>query len=167
MQKFAKRFEVRAELGLVHLDSVSPAFVRGNLSSDIGHFESANCGCWRPRPRGGGLSDVISLSFSDGVQTLDLSTPNVSPTVLVFATSFGDITQWEISLSVINQGGTSTNGISTDSVVQPPAHSDSASIGTLTASSFPGAWALVPEPGTVTLLAMGLVALASLKRRDV
>jgi hypothetical protein len=39
LQKFAKRFEVRAELRLVHLDSVSPALERANLSSDIAHFD--------------------------------------------------------------------------------------------------------------------------------
>jgi len=46
-------------------------------------------------------SDLVALSMSDGVHTLDLNTPGVTGGGIVYAVdSSGDITEWDIGISL-------------------------------------------------------------------
>jgi len=137
-----------------------------------------------PNPLAANLSNVdvtanlVSLSMSDGVQTLDLANPGpgTNPFIIAeFSTdSSGNITAWGVQITTsVMTDPTSTVGVGIlthsgpsikvidDGIEEAPPPTGSVS-GVV--RNAPGVWTLVPEPGTVTLLAIGLFAMACLTR---
>lgn len=112
------------------------------------------------------LPELISLTMFDGVQTLDSSNLSLNRIAVASTDSAGKMTDWQVWLFVA--GG--PIGIATmtppsgplvlDQVNHTP--EDNASV-----RDNAGSWAVVPEPTTVTLLALGLVAMAGVRRRNV
>jgi hypothetical protein len=112
--------------------------------------------------------NLLALSMSDGVQTIDLSTPTSSVMAASFYTdSQGHITDWSVGLKL----GTSPSiaFIFTDSArYGGPEDATSTADGfSTTNAGTPGFWTPLPELDSMTLLAMGLVAMAGLMRRRV
>jgi hypothetical protein len=109
-------------------------------------------------------ADILSFSFSDGRSTLTESTPNIgSNGILSFEVStdaLGAIVGWAIAIGAGDAGvsppglliETSSDFTNFDS--GEIHESGGMDIGSITNS--PGTWTLVPEPGTGSLLALGL-----------
>ena len=115
------------------------------------------------------VPDLVTLTMSDGVQTLDLSNPNLASTVAAFSTDVtGTITGWSVGLFQ-NPPGCPTSGCSIQTVNIVNNVSDEGIganqffAGDAFNSADPGVWTLVPEPTTVTLLAFGLVAMVGVR----
>ena len=109
-----------------------------------------------------GDGNLITLSANDGVQTLDLNTASLTPNFLISTDAQGNIDQWFVVLD----GGAFT-GIDTVNIAETAfdsAQTPFAGGGAVAIGNNPGTWALIPEPGTATLLAMGLVAMAGARR---
>jgi len=123
-------------------------------------------------------ADVTSYSFNDGVATLDESTSIVLGVFSVATDALGDITEWKIELgSGLPIGGTGSPGdqrqlISTVNIAGlvfdrgslqecagtsscVPIFADNGEV-----HNSPGTWTIVPEPGTASLLSLGLIGLA-------
>jgi hypothetical protein len=137
-------------------------------------------------PLGPGLSladvtpNLVALTMSDGVQTLDLANPGPGvPSIGAFFSTdaAGNITEWSVCVCTSNQVNPTTNvgvGISTSSRSNGNSDDGGSILGPPPNYVFggdvfnnPGVWTLVPEPDTMALLAMGLVAMAGLTRRRV
>ncbi|HME70522.1 MAG TPA: PEP-CTERM sorting domain-containing protein, partial [Myxococcota bacterium] len=123
-------------------------------------------------------SQLISLTMSDGVQTIDLFIPNLiaGDTFAKFTTdSQGNITAWNVDLAVSD---VPNNDQINTFLNQDAGVNDIAEIGNNLGapagawgqnSNLPGTWSVVPEPNTAALLATGLVglfALGSPRRRS-
>jgi hypothetical protein len=112
-------------------------------------------------------SDVISISFSDGVQTI----AGVSALAdLEFATSGGEITRWIVTLRVpSNDTIFTTNTDLVDAFLAPYTPLDIGYIYPIPNSGYgfiandPGTWAVTPEPGTLWLT--GTVAITIVMRK--
>jgi len=121
------------------------------------------------------LSDVtpnlVALSMSDGVQTLGLA--GSTDTTAEFSTdSTGAITNWQVVLAILASPGTTRLLATENTSLQEKDVVDNPVIGSIflqagSNENSPGVWTLVPEPFSVTLLAMGLVAMAGVRRRHV
>jgi len=112
------------------------------------------------------VPNLIALSMFDGVQTINLSTPSVAPIATFTTNSAGNITNWDVELPVSLQFHIIyTENDST--LVQDAGQLFNGAAGAN--SSQPGVWTLVsvPEPSSVVLLAVGLVAMAGARRRNV
>jgi hypothetical protein len=123
--------------------------------------------------------NLVALSMSDGHQTLDLTNPGPGVPAIIatfFTDAAGNITGWIARVGTFITVGPTKDvlffGISTqsfpgsqiiDTVAQtvPPFTSDLDAF----VQNDPGVWTLIPEPGTVTLLALGLAAMAGVRRR--
>ena len=109
-----------------------------------------------------------AISMQDGVQTLDLS--NSTLEVASFSTVSGTIASWDVNLvdtTVSGSGGhpfilTQTSGVGG---AAEDAGVDGFGGQGIQHINLPGVWSLVPEPGTATLVAMGLIAIAGVRRR--
>jgi hypothetical protein len=129
-------------------------------------------------PLGSGLSNqnelpkVVALQMSDGEQTLNASFASAD---VVFSTDpAGNISQWDVDLGYTNSlGPIIPRSIETLGNVAHGGGTDSGQIFFLgipvegSILNDPGVWTLVPEPGTVTLLAVGLAAMAGSQRRKI
>lgn len=100
--------------------------------------------------------DLLALGYFDGVQGLSLSTYDPGDFSSFFmrlsTDGDGDIVAWNIDItSVVALGRFDSSSFEEDRII---------SGGLVVAeSSVPGAWTLVPEPGSRLLVAMGLAAL--------
>jgi len=114
-------------------------------------------------------SNLVAISLADGVHSLSLTTPNIEVTTATFTTdSAGNITSWNVLLGVFV--GVSPPVISTENdqtLVQDTGAFLNGPSGAV--ANDPGVWTLVsvPEPSSVVLLALGLVAMAGSRRRNV
>jgi len=111
---------------------------------------------------------LVALTASDGVQTLDLSTPNLSSG---FAQSIntdgaGNITAWEVVLETSDHKLIETLN-TTSGFLDEACTSDQNPTVCAFNDTSPGKWTLVPEANTVTFLVMGLVAMCGLRRQSV
>jgi PEP-CTERM motif len=113
-------------------------------------------------------ADIIALSFDDGVFVIDLSDVP-TPFFLVTTDGAGSITGWALGM-YYGIGG--TQAIGTQNLVPPyaspvdQAYFNSGADRGLVESN-PGSWALIPEPNTALLLAMGLAGFGWLGRAKV
>ena len=116
-------------------------------------------------------SELIDLTMSDGVQTIDLSSPNLQPlsTLAQFDTdNAGQITAWSVQL--VRSDGSSTDQTTTFKMAGDGAEdigNNGATLGGGINNGVPGTWTLVPEPHTMTLVAMGLVVICGVRSRSV
>lgn len=111
------------------------------------------------------LTNIDSFSFSDGVQTLAISTPLALQTIQVSTDASGNITSWSIFLGV-----STSHYISTQDTTNVTADA-----GSLTSAQqadndgTPGVWrssaSATPEPASLALFTAGLLALMVLAFR--
>jgi hypothetical protein len=126
--------------------------------------------------------NLVALSMSDGLQTIDLTTPGLTGTIATFSTDpSGNISLWNVALTLdTGPFGNCCSQIGTENDINPkdgtPIMQDDASAGNPPGSVFealgsnsnaPGQWSVAPEPNTVALLLVGLVTMAGFTRRHV
>jgi hypothetical protein len=121
--------------------------------------------------------NLVDLIMSDGVQTIHLANPGPgTPDIItfVYTDATGAISSWEVNLGsdiqidpvtnalvgVSTTGGTAFQKNDNGLVLTSPTTFATGSV-----LNNQGVWTLVPEPGTVILLAMGLAAMPGLARR--
>ena len=123
-----------------------------------------------------GLEDFSSeilptLVMQDGFQTLKWQNPSLtSGDVSLGTDATGAINAWQVSLSdrcyglpVLNPCQIHTGYNPNNSFAEDSAANVASPVAWV---SSPGTWTVTPEPGTVALLAIGLVAMAGVRRRN-
>jgi hypothetical protein len=123
---------------------------------------------------GGGniAASVASFSFTDGVDTITNATPGIddcscSPTIDIWTNGTGEITNWEISLTVGELGsenlltGDFYAGLIEGYKIEDYGNADSSGEDVASNTSDPGVWnnstsSAAPEPGSLLLAAVGL-----------
>jgi hypothetical protein len=105
--------------------------------------------------------------MSDGVQTLDLSSPHLAAEGATFLTDdLGNITEWDVAIFTQSFSPPGPlGGIYIYNVLSETPPRSAEDLGMLNPniggniSNSPGTWTIVPEPSTVTLVAIGLIGM--------
>jgi hypothetical protein len=128
------------------------------------------------------FSDIVVFTMSDGVQTLDVFSPQLYAEGANFATdSFGNITQWSVLLETSIPGPPGLKPLTASVLTSkgfgntPPWTADDSGwfsyVGTIPGYgeyvfqptgevlNDPGTWTVVPEPSSVALVAIGLLGM--------
>jgi hypothetical protein len=104
--------------------------------------------------------DVTAWSLSDGVQTINSTDTDLSD--FFFATSGGQISQWQMTLFVVTSGNLAESAISTEYAPGSPNNSDEGFTSYAFIEAYntndPGTWIVTtPEPLTSSTMLVGLV----------
>ncbi len=113
------------------------------------------------------LGNLISLSMSDGIQTLSCPGATCSYVNVLFSTDPGGaISGWEVTLISSALGEPDVQTCNTNSLCGISDSSMPSNVGPLNANfNSPGAWIDLPEPGAALQLAVGVVAIMGLGLR--